>query len=970
LPPSPDRGGRPRVYTIPASVDFADALAQGLIARVGAGAMALADTTIYLPTRRAVRSIAEVFARNAGGATLLPQFLPLGDVDDDEALLGADALELPPAMTPLRRQMLLAALIRRWSHARDGGTMSFAQAASLARSLAGVMDEVERAGADLGKLDTLAPAALAAHWAEVVEFLSLLHREWPPLLAAEGFINPADHRNRSLRALAERLAATAPDRPIVAAGSTGSLPATAELMAIIARLPQGAVVLPGLDRDLDTDSWERLEPNHPQFALKHLLSRLGIARDAVDDWTAVPANGERERLLREVLRPAPTTDAWRALAEHPNPPEPDGISLFEAADPAEEAAVIALLLRSALETPGQRAALITRDRGLARRVAAEMTRWAIAIDDSAGRPLPRTPAGSFLCLLAEAAHEGFAPIALLALLKHPLATMGDTAFRAHVRDLDRALRGPRPDEGLSGIAKALTNAKAPLQQWWARVNAQLAPLETALADPEIDLAALLETTLVTAEALAPALWNGPDGAAANGFFCTLRDGADGLPRIEAKAFAPLLRDLMRDVPVRPSYSKHPRLAILGPLEARLQRFDLVVLGGLNEGSWPAAAADDPWFSRPMRAALGLDPPERSIGLSAHDFAGLAAAPRVVLTRAQKSDGTPMVASRWIQRLQQLGEGLGIAGKLALDPAYRAIIAAMTDPGPLRPEPPPYPRPPVAARPRALSVTDIEKWIRDPYAIYARKILRLKPLDRLDADIGPRERGSAFHLILEKFLRRFPDLPPDAAMQMGLIIDEVFDSLALPQAIVALWRPRFFRAVHWFLAEERKVRPLIAESYLEVRGEIAFAAPAGAFTLSGIADRIDRLSAGGASIIDYKTGTPPSGEQVKVLLSPQLPLEAAILAHGGFAGVPAIAAEELVYIHISGGAKPGKVQAIKTDAAALAGEALERLTRRVALFDRETTGYESHVAPVHVESVGDYDHLARVREWAISGWSGE
>jgi ATP-dependent helicase/nuclease subunit B len=966
--------GRAKVFTIPASVPFSAALARGLLQRIGTDVVALADVTIYLPTRRAARSIAEIFAREAGGAVLLPEFRPLGDVDEDELLLdtGAEALDLPPAIAPLRRRLLLAALIRRWSHTRDGGTMTFGQAATLSRSLASVMDEVERQGADLSKLDELAPASLAEHWAEVKEFLSLIDKAWPPLLEAEQRINPEDHRNRALRALAKRLEESPPDRPIVAAGSTGSIPATADLLSIIARLPNGYVVLPGLDRDLDADSWERMEPNHPQFSLKQLLTHMNVRRDEVEDWTDVAASAERERLLREILRPAPTTDAWRALAESLDPPAVDGLSLFEAADPAEEAAIIALMLREALETPDRRAALVTRDRGLARRVTAELSRWDIAIDDSAGRSLPRTPAGSFLCLLAEAADERFAPIPLLALLKHPLATLGMEAaeFRRRTRALDIALRGPRPDAGLAGLSKALREAPAALQHWFANVVETLQPFETVLSGAETPLNAILKAHIEAADTLAPTLWSGSDGAAANDFVRDLSDAAGDLPDIETGSYAPLWREMMNEVPVRPSYGKHPRLAILGPLESRLQSFDLVILGGLNEGSWPAAATDDPWFSRPMRATLGLEQPERAIGLSAHDFATLAAAPRVVLTRAQKSEGTPMVASRWIQRLQQLTRGLGITGKLALDPKYSAIAANLADPGAPQPERPPYPKPPVAVRPREMSVTDVERWVRDPYAIYAKKILRLRPLDPQDADIGYLERGSAFHAVLERFVRRHAETPSDAADKIAGIVDEVFDEMALPRAITAVWRPRFLRAAQWFVDLEAERRPLIAESFLEVRGALDFSASAGSFKLHGIADRIDSLKAGGAAIIDYKTGTPPSGDQVKVLLSPQLPLEGAILAAGGFTNVPAMAPSEFSYIQISGAADPGKVKPVKADAVELTTAALDRLKGRVALFDLADTGYESRVAPVHVDTEGDYDHLARVREWSMSGWSGE
>lgn len=974
MPRQPDKTPRPRVYTIPASAPFSAALAKGLVERIGSDAMALADVTIYLPTRRAARSIAEIFAREAGGATLLPDFRPLGDVDEDELLLdgSTEALGLLPAIAPLRRRLLLAALIRRWSHTRDGGTMTFGLAMTLSRSLAAVMDEVETQDADLSKLQEIAPASLAQHWAEVRDFLSLIHTQWPPLLEDEGCLNSAEHRNRALRALADRLQKSPPEHPIIAAGSTGSIPATADLLRVIAQLPNGAVVLPGLDRELDSDSWERMEPSHPQFTIKQLLERVGIRRDQVEDWTDIQGNLAREMLLREVLRPAPTTDAWRSLAESTRRLDIEGLSLLEAKDQSEEASVIALLLRQALENETSHAALVTRDRGLARRVTAELGRWNIAIDDSAGTPLSRTPVGSLLCLLAEAADEKFAPVALLAVLKHPLVTLGDdpAEFRAHTRRLDTRLRGPRPDSGLVGIFRAIADAPADLLTWFERLIDTFEPLETLHAKPEAELGNLLEAHIACAEALSPSLWSGADGIQAHEFLRELSLAAIDLPLIETGSYAPMMRTLMDEVPVRPSYGSHPRLAILGPLEARLQTFDLTILGGLNEGSWPAAATNDPWFSRPMRSQLGLNQPERAIGLSAHDFANLASGGRVVLTRATKSDGTPTVASRWLQRLQQLTRGLGIEKELFLDAAYRSYAAALHAPGNPEPAKPPYPTPDVSARPRRLSVTDIETWVRDPYAIYAKRILGLRPIDPLDAEIGPLERGSALHTIMERFVLRYPALPPDAEIKLGEIVDEVFAELRLPKATLALWRPRFLRAAIWFVGEERTRRPQIAESFVEVIGECTFPAPLGEFTLHGRADRIDRLTSGGAAILDYKTGAPPSASQVKAHLAPQLSLEAAMLASGGFKGVPALSPEALFYVRVSGGAEPGKFCPIDEDAAVLAQQAMERLAKRVADFDRQSTGYESRVAPVRTDFVGDYDHLARVREWSSSGWSGE
>ncbi len=616
------------IFTIPASAPFGENLARGLMARLEKSPFALSEVTIYLPTRRAARSFGEAFAKVLGGAALLPQFRALGDSDEDDFAFDtvSEGLELPPAISSIRRQLLLAALIRQRS-AAEGDAMAFSQAAALAESLAKVMDDAERQGADLAKLEDLAPQSLAAHWEDVTRFLILVRDHWPALLAADGAINPAARRNLALSLLADRLEKHPPAGMVIAAGSTGSIPATARLLGVIARLPHGALILPGLDRALDEKSWRDLDPGHPQFGLRQLLASIGTPRGEVQDWHGACPAPARETLLRESLRPAPTTDAWRALADAGGGDIAhglEGVTLVTAADPAQEALVIALALRETLEREGRTAALVTPDRTLARRVAAELGRWQIAIDDSAGRPLAHTSAGAFLCLLAEAAESQFAPVPLLALLKHPFATLGGdaAAFREQARLLDRlALRGPRPDPGIIGIAKAIAAAIAEarkqsdakdgiaLTAWWTRVSAILSPLEAAFAKSEVSLDDLIAVHLEAAERLSCAegqdcpIWRDVDGEAAALFVQTFRDSAAGLPPFDPGAYPALLRALTMKTPVRPRFNRHRAIAILGPLEARLQSFDLTILGGLNEGTWPQSVAADPWFSRPMREIL-------------------------------------------------------------------------------------------------------------------------------------------------------------------------------------------------------------------------------------------------------------------------------------------------------------------------------------------------------------------------------
>ncbi len=971
------------VFTIPPGAPFARSLSHGVIAEQGGEPLLLADTLILVPTRRAVRALKESFAESLGGSGLLPKIEALGDVDEEDASYdpARDSAQAP-TIPSVRRLLLLATLVRRWGEDR-GARPPFALSLTHAQELARFLDETITHGVDFSKLEELAPDIHAAHWNEVVEFLRIIGKHWPQLLDAEGSIEPAAARDANLRTLAATLAAHPPSAPVIAAGSTGSIPATAELLKTIAHLPRGKVVLPGLDKDLDQPSWDALDAGHAQFGLKQLLHHLGVAREDVTLWPHLKegyaAQRARVRFLAEALRPPPTTDAWRDLIEHAGPelePALDGFALIEAANPREEASAVAIALREALEEKGRTAALVTPDRSLARRVAAELARWGIAIDDSAGQPLSKTPPGAFLSLLARAAAENFAPVALLALLKHPLAAAGEDRpdFLRHVRALEFwALRGLRPDPGCDGIARRLeAKGKTPdwLKGWFAKLARMFEPLAKVAGEEHASIATLARVHVEVAEALAATktesgaakLWRGPAGEAAASLVDELmRDGGDIEPGDFAQ-YSELFSSLADMRAVRPPYSRHPRLAILGPLEARLLDFDLVVLSGLNEGGWPAEAATDPWLSRPMRAKLGLEPPERRTGLAAHDVATLAAARNVLLTRSLKENGTPTVPSRWVLRIKQLAKGLGLEAKLsernALLDWARVLDAGKREPRCARPAP----RPPVAIRPRELPITQIETWLRDPYAIYARYVLHLRPLDPMEAEPGPPERGTAIHRALERFLKAYPDaLPADAMDALVHLGNEAFAAAGASTAVLALWRPRFLRAARWFLKYETLRRKRIARSVVEASGKIEIPAEP-PFTLIGRADRIDIFSDGSAAIIDYKTGRVPTDKQIDQLLSPQLPLEAAMLLEGGFGELRAETVRELVHVQLTGGEPAGRDCPADVDAQAKALEARDKLILRVARYDNAAQPYVSRAMPFRLTDESDYDHLARVAEW--------
>jgi ATP-dependent helicase/nuclease subunit B len=983
-----------KVWTIPTACGFVDALADGLLAETGGDPMALAETTVLLPTRRATRSLREAFLRRARGVSmLLPRLMSLQDVDEDEALLsgfaaeGTAPLDIPPAIAPLSRQILLARLIMTQTGA-DGRHPGPDQAARLAQELSRFLDQAQTERLSFDALANLVPDDLAAHWQTTLTFLHVVTHHWPGILEERGAIDPAEHRNRVFAAQAAAWRDTPPKGLVVAAGSTGSIPVTRDLLAAVSTLPTGCVVLPGLDKYLDDAGWASIEESHPQFNLKALLNHLDVERAAVLPWpaSATYETGEhRQVLISEIMRPANTSEQWRALA-HLQPESVIGIQRIEAPTPREEAAAIALALRWVAEEKGRTGALVTPDRDLARRVASELERWTLTVNDSAGQPLAMTPPGVFLRLTAAMIAEDCAPVPLLSALKHPLASCGldPPKFRDHVRALERAiLRGPRPPGGMDGLRQTLSAEDGhdpALDVWLATVAAIVEPFSDLADADTVSLNDLLSAHLTMAEHLAASdytagplrLWAGHDGETLAHFFAELADAAGDLGDIDPWAYPGLLDALMERRVSRQPYGSHPRLSILGPLEARLLRPDVLILGGLNEGSWPSDPAADPWMSRPMRKAFGLPQPELRIGQAAHDVAQALGAPTVIMTRSLKVEGTPTVASRWWRRFDQVVEAAGIPVHSATRRcAWLTWAAALTRPTTIAPLPAPAPKPPVDARPRRLSVTEIERWMRDPYEIYARHVLKLRALDPLDADASRADYGIIVHDILQTFVETYPDQwPKDAAQALEKIAAVRFGQADLAPGVQAFWQPRFDLIAAWFFETELHRRTDVKKVLAEVRGEIVVDGPAGPFTLVAKADRIEVKADGTVAIVDYKTGAVPKPKEVEAGFAPQLPLEAVIAAAGGFKGLKAAQVSELLYWQLTGRGDGGESSPAGTDADALRIEALEGLLRLITTFDDPNTAYAAIPHPGMAPAYGDTQHLARVKEWAtVEGGDG-
>src|ERR1700676_2564492 len=1043
-----------RVFSVPVSVPFLRTVIAALVDgrlvddfEARTHPEKLAQATLYLPTRRAGRMAREMFLDELGTeAVLLPRIVALGDIDEDELAFaeepepfgGAAPLDIPPPLGELDRRLTLAKLVAAWAKRPVlapqvvGGPAS---TLALAGDLARLMDDMVTRGVGWDALNGLVPDQLDKYWQYSLEFLQIARQAWPAHLQEIQKIEPAARRDLLIEAEAKRLSAHH-QGPVIAAGSTGSMPATAKFLHVIASLPHGAVVLPGLDTDLDDDAWKIIggtrDPrgkfttppasNHPQYAMQALLHRFGINRGDVEILGS-PAPHGRDVLASEAMRPSNATERWQRRLAEPGIAEKislgmTNLAVIEAENSETEALAIAIAMREARHLD-KSAALVTPDRALARRVIAALGRWNLAFDDSGGDALIDTPAGIFARLASEAAAKPLEPPTLLALLKHPLCRLGAApgAFNKATEVLELALlRGTRPQGGSRGLAEDLARFRVELKNLRAGTTSSLHGAEprSRLTDEELDganrLIVLLQGALASLENLNPSkpydfaelaqrhrdvlielsrdehgvvfVFEGPQGSAlASAFDDLLGEGSQSGLMVELTDYPDVFQTAFADRMVRRPEGTNVHLKIYGPLEARLTQSDRVIIGGLVEGVWPPAPRIDPWLSRPMRHELGLDLPERRIGLSAHDFAQLLGADEVILSYAAKVGGAPAVASRFLHRLEAVaGEARWEAAKAAGE-KYVLFADQLDRPERIEPIPQPAPKPPRATRPLKLSVTAIEDWLRDPYTIYAKYILRLNPLDPVDMPLSAADRGSAIHDALGEFTQTFathlPDDPADALRGIG---KKFFAPLMERPEARALWWPRFLRIAAWFSNWEIARRGNLAGIEAEIKGEIPIPLDnARTFVLSARADRIERRRDGTFAILDYKTGQPPTGKQVRMGLSPQLTLEAAILREGGFEGIPADASvSELTYVKLSGNSPPGdeKILELRRDRNEeplfpdeAADEARRKLEILIRKYEDEATAYTALNLSMWSNRYGSYDDLARIKEWSAAGSAG-
>ena len=949
------------IYNVSASESFVDFLAAHFLRQYSSAPDKLSQILFLLPNRRSCQSMADAFVRRQGTKpTILPRMVPIEDVEEDEVFLSGNIAvldKIEPAVNPTERLLLFTRLIMQKPELGIK-RISLAQAYSLAQNLAQFMDTIYNENLSFDNLQNIVPVEYAAHWQQTLQLLQIITEAWPEILQERGKIDSIVRRHQLLEAEMQLWQQQNPAYKIVIAGSTAPFPLLKKLVQTVLNLSGGEVYLYGLDKNLEDFAWESIDENHPQYELKELLDFLHISRNEITDIPALTS--WREKFVSEVMRPAASSSEWRKLNDNPLPMSAfENISMLNCDDIRQEAKSIALIIRRTLEEKEKTAALVTMDRNLSRRVISELQKWGITADDSSGKPLNLSALGIYLRLICDYFEEK-SLTSLIALLKHPFTSCGfkRSDFNMQVRRLEKLWREEKPlTEDLQNLLDDFKQRVQPLADIYVR---PLANIKDVFATHIQVAERLADTDIKSGDKI---IWRGDDGRVAGNFISDFLAECDNLGEIAMLDYSQFFNILLSQQNVRIRYGMHPRVKILGPIEARLTQYDVTIIGEVNEGIWPKAPNADMWLSRPMKKDFGLPQPERSVGLSAADFSHLLHAPKVYMTRSQKLDGAPTNKSRWWLRMETVLEANFSSGadKYAFiyTQPYTYWAKTLDYTGNYTPIEAPNPRPEVSRRPRRLSASNVEKLMRDPYTIYAKYILNLKPLKDLDCEKQASDYGSVVHKVLQRFNDRYNQQFPLTAKQELLSLgEEEFANSGISEELMTFWWPKFMKSVDWLVANEAGYRPDISVVHNETKGFVKFSAAAGDFEVEAIADRIDETKSGELNILDYKTGRARSIKEMENSYAPQLPIEGLIAQKGGFAGLNSKKVNSLQYWTF----KNQKI-ATKQEQSETAIDNIEKVLKSLI------NEFDNPSRPYIVNSAGksgysDYEHLSRFLEWSV------
>lgn len=954
------------IYNIRFTTPFWDTLANIYLSKYGSNSLELASILFLVPNRRACKSLSDAFIRLQGlNPVILPKIIPIAEIDNDElffdklGITNVNDNEDFSLISKEERLFIFTRLIL--SKPQDFGIkqISLAQAFNLAKELANLIDVVCNNDLSFDRLHTLVPEKYATHWQETLELLKIITEYWPKILKEKGSIDETELRKQQLLQQSDIWEAQNTNKIIVAAGITASFPAIVKMLNVVKNIPNGAIYFAGIDCFADDDYWNAVDEANPQFELKELLHLLNIKRSDIQNIdTSIDI--EREKLISEIMRPAILSDKWRYLknSDFNIFKAIDGLEIIEAKTQRDEALAIACKMREIIDTPEKTVALITYDRNLARRVSAELERFDIKVDDSAGIPLSLTSVGVFLRLIVEAALNINSDISINALIKSPFALFGEDAaiFRKKAYNYETTLR------------KSKNNNSAQDDGFITNIRNELSEFSRLLNQPKINFCDTLVEHIKLAEKISSSstndgrnlLWKGEEGKHIARFLTNILNTSGILDCIEGKDYLSFFCELLSTDSLRSSYGSHSRLKILGPIEARLNSFDYVILGEMNEGVWPKADKADMWMSRNMKQDFGLSLPEKNVGILAADLCSFLGNKNVIITRADRIDGTPTKKSRWLLRLETIINALGYNVKTMQTYDLLAFVNDIDKPSKYTPIKPPAPCPPLESRPRKLSASAVDLLISDPYSVFAKYILKLYPFNDLDTPLDQRDYGTLIHAIIEEFNNLYPSKLPDNALDILLDLGKKhFDNMNIENEIKTFWFPKFEKTAKWILEQEKDYRTFVKKVNNEISGQVCFDAPNGPITFTAKADRIDELKDNNINIIDYKTGNIPSKKQVFAGHALQLLLEGLIARKGTFENISSKTLKQLVYWQL--GSKSLEIEPEEDD---IIEKTEEYLLSLVSAFDFVTTPYLSRPTPKYIPKNKDYEHLARIKEWSV------
>ena len=960
---------RKNIFNIPLSCSFWDTLAEIYLKKYAQKSFDLASVLFLVPNRRAYQSLISAFVRQQGlSPTILPQVVPIAEIDDDDVFFNSfdasvgDFNYQKKVISQEERLFLFTRLIL--SKPADFGLtqISMAQALNLAQDLANLIDTAYNQELSFDRLDTLVPEKYATHWQDTLKLLKIITHFWPQILQERDAIDICEQRQKILYQQAQLWQDSKTNKNIVIAGVTASFPSIVCLMKVVSSLENGEIYFSGIDQTADDAYWESIDESHPQYELKELLNLLAISRHEVQD-VVPPLRTSREIFISEVMRPATVSNKWRQLEHKIKDIEEviNHLQFIESPNQREEALAIALKMREILEIPEKTVALITYDRNLARRVALELQRFDIKIDDSAGIPLGLSPVGIYLRLIAEAAENIDSDIKFITLLKNPFTLIHHDAatIRKKIYDYEYFLRNPK-----STVSQELLDFVNSTKQKLLELNILMNKNDVSFEEIFIKHLSLAEefasSDVCSGKEL---IWRGDAGIAAAKFSTKILENASFLGYLNGEDYLSVFCELINKDCVRSFYGTHPRLNILGPIEAKLCKFDYVILGEINEGIWPKPADADMWMSRPMKKDFGFSLPEKNVGILGADLCGFLSAENVIFTRAERIEGVPMKKSRWLLRMETVLKALdydiedlkknditSLAKRIDFPQQYSAIQS-------------PAPCPPVWSRPRKLSASAVDLLVADPYSFFAKYILKLYTLDDLDISPDQRDYGSLIHHIIEEFNNLYPNIMPDNAEEIIKNLgDKYFSEMQISPELKAFWWPKFLNTAKAFLIQDERLN--VSKIHNEISGEIEYVLPKGNLKFTAKADRIDELKDGYINIIDYKTGNIPSRNQVLSGHALQLLLEGLIATKGHFSDINTKKIEKLIYWHLGQTVSTSNLLEIDLTEENLLEKCESYLLELMETFDFETTPYFSKPTPKYITKNMDYEHLSRIKEWSV------